>query len=475
MSELLTLDAVGQAALVRRGEISPVELVDAAIAQIERLNPQLNAVITPLYAGARAKALDPALPDGPFRGVPLLLKDFFCETADDPYFMGMGLLRDLAWRAQQDTYLAAKFREAGFIFLGKTNLPELAGGAVTEPEAFGPTRNPWNLRFSPAGSSGGSAAAVAARMTAVAHANDGLGSIRIPAGCCGLVGLKPSRGRVSTGPGRPAGLLENIVEFVVSRTVRDTAAVLDAVAGRMPGDRFFAPPPERPYQEEVGAPQAPLRVGLLVEHPYFPLELHPDILEAVEQTGRFLAALGHEVEYAYPAILGGATGLGLALRMVSTSGAAATLDRLSEQIGRPIGPADVESGTWTWAEEGRKYTAVQIHQAYDRLARGAAALLAWWQEGYDLLVSPLMAQPGILVGEKDPAVRQAAFGIFAMAFSITGQPALTLPIFWNEDNLPVAVQLVADMHREDLLIRLAAQLEAVNPWLGHWPTPLEVA
>lgn len=172
--------------------------------------------------------------------MPLLLKDYFCETAGDPYYAGTRLLRDLKWRSQQDTYLAAKFREAGFIVLGKTNLPELAGSVMTEPAAFGPTYNPWNLSCGPAGSSGSSAAAVAARMVAVAHANDGLGSIRIPAACCGLVGLKPSRGRISVGPGRPAGLLENIVEFVVTRSVRDAAAILDVVAGAMPGDRYPA-------------------------------------------------------------------------------------------------------------------------------------------------------------------------------------------------------------------------------------------
>lgn len=182
-AELMALDAIGQAELVRRGDIQPRELVEAAIAQIERLNPYLNAVITPLFEQARMQADDAALPSGPFRGVPILLKDFFCETEGDPYYAGMRFLRDLQWRSPHDTYLATRFRRAGFIVLGKTNLPELAGGVVTQPEAFGPTRNPWHLEKSPAGSSGGSAAGVAARMVAVAHANDGLGSIRIPAGC----------------------------------------------------------------------------------------------------------------------------------------------------------------------------------------------------------------------------------------------------------------------------------------------------
>jgi amidase len=472
-NDLMALDAVEQAALVRRREVQPLEMVEAAVAQIERLNPRLNAVITPLFEKARAQAKSAALPSGPFRGVPILLKDYFCETEGDPYYAGMRLLRDLNWRSPQDTYLATKFRQAGFIVMGKTNLPELAGGPITEPEAFGPTRNPWNLACTPAGSSGGSAAAVAARMVAVAHANDGLGSIRIPAGCCGLVGLKPSRGRVSVGPNRPAGLLENIVEFVVTRSVRDAAAVLDAVAGAMPGDRYIAASPSRPYRDEVGAPCPPLRIGLLGKHPFFPLPVHPDIVETVKHAGHLLESLGHQVEYAYPPQLAGVTGLGLALRIVTASGAAATLDAWSEQTGKKIGAEDVEATTWESAELGRTYSAVQVHQAYQRLVTGAAGTLQWWSEGFDLLVTPLMAQPSVPIGEKRFEVLRDAFGLFAMLFSITGQPAITVPILWNGDNLPIGVQIVAALEREDILIRIAAQLEKANPWQQHWPPPIE--
>lgn len=473
-NELLALDAVEQAELVHRGELHPIELVEASIQQIERLNPHLNAVITLLFEKARAQTQSGALPAEPFRGVPILLKDYFCETAGDPYYAGMRLLRDLNWRSQQDTHLATKFKEAGFIVLGKTNLPELAGSVMTEPEAFGPTRNPWNLNYGPAGSSGGAAAAVAARMVAVAHANDGLGSIRIPAGCCGLVGLKPSRGRVSVGPGRPAGLLENIAEFVVTRSVRDAAAILDAIAGAMPGDRYRATLPSHPYREAMNRACPPLHVGLLVEHPFFPLQLHPEVIKAVEQTGHLLESLGHHVEFAYPPQLAGVTGLGLALRIISASGVAAALEAWSERIGRPIGPDDVESGTWTSAELGRTYSAVQVHQAYQRLVTGASGVLKWWHEGFDLLVTPLMAQPSVPIGEKRAEVLTETFGLFAMPFSITGQPALALPIFWNDDNLPVSVQLVADLEREDILLRIAAQLEQLNPWAHHWPTPTEL-
>ena len=239
-----------------------------AIARIERLNPALNAVITPLFDQARARAASPDLPEGPFHGVPILLKDYLCHTAGDPYYEGMRFLRDLGWREERDTYLAAKFRAAGLVFLGKTNLPELAGAPITEPMAFGPTRNPWDITRSPGGSSGGSAAAVAAGLGPVAHGNDGYGSLRIPASACGVVGLKPSRGRTSLGPARSPGLLGNVVEHVLTRTVRDAAAILDAVAGSLPGDLFVAPPPHRPYREEVGVDPGHLHVGLLMHDPF---------------------------------------------------------------------------------------------------------------------------------------------------------------------------------------------------------------
>lgn len=476
--ELVTLDATGQAELVRQGAVKPIELVEAAIARIERLNPQLNAVITPLFDKARAQATALHLPDGPFRGVPLLLKDFLCETAGDPHYAGMRFLRDLGWRSVQDTYLASKFRAAGFVFLGKTNLPELAGKPITEPEAFGPTRNPWDTARTPGGSSGGSAAAVASGMVSVAHANDGTGSIRIPASCCGLVGLKPSRGRISLGPGRGGGLLGNIVEFVLTRSVRDAAAILDEVAGPMPGDLFVAPPPARPYRQEVGTDPTRLRVGLLIHDPILHLDVHPECVEAVERTGKLLDSLGHVAEYAYPPQqFEGPTGLGPRyLGVISASGTAATLDAWSERTGQTIGPNDVEPLTWARAEEGRKYTAVQVHAAVQRLIAGVCSGSEWW-ETFDLLVTPTMLQPPPRIGEfapnaEDPSGTQrltAAFGLLTMPFSFTGQPAISLPLHWSSDGLPVGVQLVADYGREDVLFRIASQLEDVCPWADRAP------
>src|SRR5882724_1408934 len=291
-TDLALLDATAQAELVRQRKASPRELVDAAIDRIERVNPRLNAVITPLFETARAQADSTRLPDGPFRGVPFLLKDLICHSAGDPYHAGMRLLRELRWVEREDTYLAARFRASGFVFLGKTNTPELGPVPTTEPLAYGPTRNPWDPGRSPGGSSGGSAAAVASGMVPAAHANDGGGSIRIPASACGLVGLKPSRGRTSLGPDAGAVWEGMAIEHVVSRSVRDTAAVLDVVAGYVPGDPYTAPPPARPFRAEVGADPGRLRVGLLTRAPGGAVELHPECVRGAQMTARLLESLG---------------------------------------------------------------------------------------------------------------------------------------------------------------------------------------
>src|SRR5438128_4591274 len=301
--EVALLEATAQAELVRQRHVSPRELVDAAIARIERVNPQLNAVIIQRFEKARAEAAAPDLPDGPFRGVPFLLKDLICHSAGDPYHAGMRLLRELEWVERYDTYLAARFRAAGFVFLGRTNVPELGPAPTTEPVAYGPTRNPWDTARSSGGSSGGAAAAVAAGLVPAAHANDGGGSIRIPASECGLVGLKPTRGRTSLGPDAGESWAGAVAEHVVTRSVRDTAALLDAVAGPMPGDPYFAPPPARPFAAEVGRDPGRLRIGVLARVPGDAFGLHPDCAAAARDTARLLESLGHVVEESHPAAL----------------------------------------------------------------------------------------------------------------------------------------------------------------------------
>lgn len=482
VNEYLTWDATAQAELVRRSQVAPIELVEMAIEQIERLNPHINAVITPLFEQARAQALTRNLPDGAFRGVPLLLKDYFCEIADTPYYEGMGFLREVGWRSQADTFLGAKFRAAGFVFVGKTNLPELALTAVTDSHAFGATRNPFDPARTAGGSSGGSAAAVACGMVAVAHGNDGTGSIRVPASCCGLVGLKPSRGRISYGPGKVGGLFGNVSEFVLTRSVRDAAGILDAVMGTMPGDLYVAPMPTRPFRDEIEREPGKLRIGLMTHDaalqglreidPTIP-DVHPECAAAVRETGMLFEQLGHDVTEEYPKELEGPTGLGPALGMISASALAAKLDAWSERTGRTITRADVEPATWERAEEGRKVSATQIHAAYQRLIAGVCRVPDWWARGFDLLVTPTMGQPAPTFEAISKATRNelaGMFGLLTMPFNFTGQPAISLPLQWTADGLPVGVQSVAAYGREDVLLRVAAQLERARPWLRRYET-----
>jgi amidase len=473
------LDATGLAELVRRGHARPTELVDAAIARIEALDPKLNAVIHPRFDRAREEAatLEGSSADGPraFAGVPFLLKDIICASAGDPFHEGMRLLKDLDWRPQHDTFLAARFKAAGLIVVGRTNAPELGIVPTTEPEAYGPTLNPWDVTRSPGGSSGGSAAAVAARMVPAAHANDGGGSIRIPASACGLVGLKPSRGRTSPGPdGYSVGAL--VVEHVVCRSVRDTAGLLDAVCGPMPGDPYFAPPPARPYVLEVGAEPGRLRIGVLTAAPGGMAPVHPDCVAAATETSHLLESLGHAVEAAHPAALDDP---GWAPHFITlwAAGAALGLDTWSRRTGRRIGPDDVEPLTAALAGMGGSLSALNLLAAHAWLGDASRRVAEWWAGGFDLLVTPTLAEPPVPLGTfaSPPGnplfglMRAGAFTPFTPPFNVTGQPAVTLPLHTTADGLPVGVQLVAAYGREDVLIRVAAQLEEARPWGDRRP------
>jgi amidase len=473
MSETL-LDATGQAELVRTGQATPLELVDEAITRIEKLDPELNAVIHTRFEQARAEAAG-TLPDGPFRGVPILLKDLSCHSAGDPFHEGMRFLRDLGWIEHDDTHLAARFREAGFVFLGKTNTPELGILPATEPDAHGPTRNPWDTGRSTGGSSGGSAAAVAAGMVPVAHANDGGGSIRIPASECGLVGLKPSRGRVSAAPefGDVMGGLT--AELVVSRSVRDTAGVLDAVAGPAPGDPYFAPPPPRPYAAELDTEPGRLRIGVLTRAPGGGVETHSDCVSAAEAAGRRLESLGHHVEVADLTAFDAPEFITQFITNWA-SGVAWNLDYWSRRTGKPIGSGDVETLTWALAEMGRSCTAADFLSSREWLQVATRAAAAFWQD-HDLLLTPTIAEPppplGSFASTPDNPLqgifRAASIVPFTPAFNVTGQPAISLPLHWNAEGLPIGVQLVAAYGAEDVLIRVAAQVELAHPWAGRRP------
>lgn len=473
--DLASLDATAHADLVRSGETTPLELVEAAITRIERLNPGLNAVIHPLFDRARREAASPDLPDGPFRGVPLLLKDLICHRAGDPMHEGMRFLARLGWVEPHDSFLAKRFQAAGFVTLGRTNTPELGILPTTEPEAHGPTRNPWDTSRSPGGSSGGSAAAVASGMVPVAHGNDGGGSIRIPASACGLVGLKPTRGRTSLGPDWGDGGHGLFVEHVLTRSVRDTAAILDVVCGPMPGDPHVAPPPARPYLDEVGADSGRLRIGMLTDAPLGMATIDPECVTAAESAARLLESLGHVVEASHP---DGIDDPDYVTHFMVQWSASVARDLLywERRTGSAIGADDVEILTWALAEMGRGHHAGQLLDALDWLQRHARVMSRWWSDGWDLLLTPTMAEPPPL-GEFDSPPDNPLQGIFRAAslvpftppFNVTGQPAISLPLHWTPDGLPVGVQLVAAFGREDVLLRVAAQLEHAQPWADRRP------
>ncbi|MFM8303786.1 MAG: amidase [Actinomycetota bacterium] len=474
-TDLAFADATDLATLVRNGDTTPAELVDAAIARVEAVNPELNAVIHPRFEAARAEAAGD-LPDGPFRGVPVVVKDLDGGLAGAPMHLGNRVLREIGHVSRTESELVARLRRAGFVVIGKTNTPEFGLLPTTEPRAYGATRNPWSPEHSPGGSSGGSAAAVAAGMVPVAHAGDGGGSIRTPASHCALVGLKPSRGRTTVGPEDGEVWAGLVARHVLTRSVRDTAAVLDAVAGPLPGDPYTAPPPAGPYAAEVGAPPGRLRIGIRTEAPSGLAVTDPRVVEAVEDAGRLLESLGHHVEAASPTGLD-APGLLEAFSAVLAGSVVFEVDHLAAIIGREVTADDVEPFTWMQYEAGRAITAGQYVGALHLAHAWSRDVIGWWQDGYDLLLTANTAEPAPLIGDivnetADPVhalTRALPYAVFTAPFNVTGQPAVSLPLWWTDDGIPVGVQLVADQYRDDLLIRVAAQLEADRPWATRRP------
>jgi len=472
---LWRLDCIAQAELVRRGECKPLDLVESAIARAERLDPQLGAIVSRQFERARAEAVAPGLADGPLHGVPYLLKDLGAYLDGDPVYCGMGALARAAWRERGEAHFAASLRSTGMISLGRTNSPELGLLPTTEPEAFAATRNPWKPTHTAGGSSGGSAAAVAAGIVAVAHASDGGGSIRIPASHCGLVGLKPTRGRNSFGPALGERWSGCSCEGFVTRSVRDTAQLLDLTSGPRPGDPYAAAPPARPFLREVGVDPGRLRIGLMDRAPRGDA-LHPDCRTAVAAAGQLLEAQGHSIELSHPSALDDAEPVGRFVLIVAASTARA-LDRYGEKLGRRLGPDDVEPLTWAVAERGRRHSAADYVAALESMHAHGRRLASWWEEGFDLLLTPTCAEPPPPLGSfsaepDDPTAgyrRAAPFGAFTLHFNLSGQPAVSLPLHLNDEGLPVGVQLVAPVGREDLLIRVASQLETAVPWAERLP------
>ncbi|MDJ0769998.1 MAG: amidase [Ilumatobacter sp.] len=467
------MDATDQAALVAGGQASVAELVEAAIERIEALDGPINAVVIRWFDHARDLAVRGDLPDGPFRGVPFLLKDLWAAYEGQVLSNGNVALRDAQPVSPADTTIVSRFRDAGLVTLGRTNSPELGSVPVTEPVAYGPTRNPWDTDRVPGGSSGGAAAAVAAGMVPIAHASDGGGSIRIPAACCGLIGLKTSQGRITVGPYRTESGLG--VELCVSRSVRDTAALLDAVHGPGVGDTVIAPPPSRPYIDEIGADPGRLRIGLLDHHPRGGA-VHDDCVAAVRTTASMLEALGHSVEPGFPAPLADESFTQRFMAIWSTN-MAVGLEAYGEAIGRPLVEHEVEPVNWAQAQFAHKVSGVDHAKALAATAEFRRATQQWWADGFDLLLTPTLAEPPVRIGEHDPVDgdpmagmrRAAAWVPFTPPFNVSGQPAINVPLHWNDAGLPIGVQLVAAYGREDLLIRVASQLEAAHAWAQRTP------
>lgn len=469
ISDYASHDALGLAQLVKSGKVSAVELAEEAIGRIEKHNPALNAVVTKIYDQGRAAAKAPS--DGPFKGVPFLLKDILGDHEGVPTQSGSRFMSGMP--ATRDSTLTARFKKAGVVILGKTNVPEFGLLPTTESAFYGPAHNPWNPDHSTGGSSGGSAAAVAAGIVPIAHANDGGGSIRIPASCCGLVGLKPTRGRNPLGPDLGDVMGGLIHEHIVSRSVRDTAAMLDCTHGHEVGDPYYAPPVERPFLDEVGRNPGKLRVAFSVTA-LDGKKVHPECVKGVEETAKLLADLGHEVVEAAPQLpmemLSGA------FMALWAAGLAVQIDVQAMMTGRTPSDNEFEGLTWGLYQAGKQITAVQYQMAIAQVQM-MSRQMAHFMEAHDVWLTPTLGAPPLKLGtidihERDP---QKAFAPvidyvpFTALENATGQPAISLPLHWSDDGLPVGMMFAGRFGEEALLLRLAAQLEQARPWKDKHP------
>jgi amidase len=485
-------DGLGLAELVRKKEVKPSELVEEAISRIEKLNPQLNAVIYKMYELAR-KAADVELPDGPFKGVPFLMKDILMAYAGVPLTMGSRFFKDFV--PDHDSELVKRFKAAGIIVVGKTNTPEFGLVPITEPELFGPTNNPWDLSRTPGGSSGGSAAAVAARMVPLAHASDGGGSIRMPASCCGLFGLKPTRGRNPIGPDFGEAWRGLVCDHVLTRSVRDSAAMLDATAGPDIGAPYYAMPSTRPFLSEVSTDPGKLRIAFTSE-PFLGSIVDKDCVKGLEATAKLCKDLGHEVVEAAPQIDGEAFAKAfLTIVCVETR---ATIEEGEVLLNRKASFKDFEPSTWALGLLGRQCRAPELSKSLN-LAQLTARQIGEFFRKYDVLLTPTLAMPPVATGALQPkGVRAAAmkllgslnagglinmlsgidvsaqhvFGFmpYTPLFNVTGQPAMSVPLYWNDEGLPIGMQFVGRYGDEATLFRLASQLEKAIPWSERIPT-----
>jgi len=485
-------DGLGLAELVRKKEVKPSELVEEAISRIEKLNPQLNAVIYKMYGLAR-KAADGEIPDGPFKGVPFLMKDLLLAYAGVPLTNGSRFFKDFV--PDHDSELVKRFKAAGIIVVGKTNTPEFGLVPITEPELFGPTNNPWDLSRTPGGSSGGSAAAVAARMVPLAYGSDGGGSIRMPASCCGVFGLKPTRGRNPIGPDFGEAWRGLFCDHVLTRSVRDSAAMLDATAGPDVGAPYYAVPPARPFLSEVGANPGKLRIAFTAK-PFVSATVHKDCVKGLEATTKLCQDLGHEVVEAAPQIDGKAFARAfLTIVCVETR---AAIEEAQVLLNRKASFKDFEPSTWVLGLLGKQCRASEFSKTLN-LAQLTARQIGEFFTKYDVLLTPTLASPPVATGELQPkGIRAVAMkllgrlnagglinrlsGIDVLAqhvfefmpytplFNVTGQPAMSVPLYWNDAGLPIGMQFVSRYGDEATLFRLAGQLEKAKPWSERMPS-----
>ena len=464
-----TYDGLGLAGLVAKKKIDAIELIDEAISRAERLNPKLNAIIFKDYDRARAAAKN-KLSKGLFSGVPFLLKDIGATAQGLPSRQASRFLPSFG--RPKDSYLVAKFRASGLNVFGVTNVPEFGLVASTEPKLYGPAHNPWNLEHSPGGSSGGSAAAVAAGIVPLAHANDGGGSIRIPAGACGLVGLKVSRGRLSQGPDFAESLDGLATDLVVSRTVRDTAASLDAIRGYMPGDPYAEPEGPSSYLDAIKRKPKQLRIAITLRkldgNP-----LHADCIAAVKHAARECEKLGHVVEEATPTLDHNKL-MDTFVKMWS-SGLAAGIDAIAGLTGQSPSREIFEGVTWALYQAGRRVTASDYLQAKS-LINSIAREMARFNEFYDVWITPTLDRPPEKLGVFDfdntdltkSFAPQIAYVAFTPEQNATGQPSINIPLYWNKSNLPIGTQFVGRFGDELTLLKLAAQLEKSHPWFHRY-------
>jgi amidase len=471
MYELDLLDATAQAELVKRGEVKPVELVDSAIERIERVNPELNAVVTPMYDLARRAAEGP-LPDGPFTGVPFLLKDLFAAYAGVRMTFGSEFTRD--YIPDHDSELVTRLKNAGLLVVGKTNTPENGILPTTEPKLFGPCRNPWDTGRSTGGSSGGSAAAVASGMVPMAHANDAGGSIRIPASCCGVFGLKPTRARNPLGPDIGDVFSGMVVEHAVTRSVRDSAALLDATCGPAVGDPYCAPAQERPFLAEVGAEPGKLRIAVVTENPMVGT-VHEDCVKAVRDVASLCADLGHELDEGV-AIDFDVEQIIQSFMAVYAAGNAWAIDANALMTGLTPAEDKFEPLTWALYQMGCQLNAPTYLMAVTALQLATRLITALFMP-YDAVLTPTITEPPVPLGTFDSPPDNPLYGLmraapyvpFTTIGNFTGLPAMSMPLYWNDDGLPIGTMFYGRFGDEATLFRLAAQLEEARPWAGRRP------